>query len=203
MVVNSIKASTPRQFLKLLVGAGATIRTYTSAEELILLYDEATRVLETGLVVEIGSHLGASAVVLAEAVRRVGKRKTLSSPNVYCIDTWQNDAMSEGARNTFEEFSYNTARWSSVIKTLRGYSTEVELPFEQQCDLVFIDGDHTYEGVKADIKRFTPLIRIGGVALFHDQERPGVTRAIGELMVSGQWRVQATVSRMLSLLRTA
>jgi predicted O-methyltransferase YrrM len=35
-------------------------------------------------------------------------------------------------------------------------------------DLLFIDGDHSYAGVKADWENFTPLVRPGGWAALHD-----------------------------------
>jgi Methyltransferase domain len=35
-------------------------------------------------------------------------------------------------------------------------------------DLLFIDGDHTFEGVKADYDLYSPLVRPGGLVAFHD-----------------------------------
>jgi predicted O-methyltransferase YrrM len=35
-------------------------------------------------------------------------------------------------------------------------------------DFFFIDGDHTYEGVKADFEMYSPLVRSGGLIAFHD-----------------------------------
>jgi cephalosporin hydroxylase len=35
-------------------------------------------------------------------------------------------------------------------------------------DVLFIDGDHTYEGVKADYEAYAPLVRSGGLIAFHD-----------------------------------
>jgi cephalosporin hydroxylase len=35
-------------------------------------------------------------------------------------------------------------------------------------DLLFIDGDHNYEGVKADFEMYSPLVRPGGMIVFHD-----------------------------------
>lgn len=35
-------------------------------------------------------------------------------------------------------------------------------------DLIFIDGDHTYEGVKKDYKNCLPLLNKGGIMFFHD-----------------------------------
>jgi predicted O-methyltransferase YrrM len=35
-------------------------------------------------------------------------------------------------------------------------------------DFLFIDGDHTYEGVKKDYEMYSPLVRKGGIIAFHD-----------------------------------
>lgn len=39
---------------------------------------------------------------------------------------------------------------------------------EGSVDMLFIDGDHTYEGVKADYENYSPLVRSGGMIVFHD-----------------------------------
>jgi predicted O-methyltransferase YrrM len=35
-------------------------------------------------------------------------------------------------------------------------------------DLLFIDGDHSYDGVRADFEDYAPLVRPGGLIAFHD-----------------------------------
>jgi len=35
-------------------------------------------------------------------------------------------------------------------------------------DVLFIDGDHSYEGVRADFEMYAPLVRSGGIVAFHD-----------------------------------
>jgi cephalosporin hydroxylase len=35
-------------------------------------------------------------------------------------------------------------------------------------DLLFVDGDHTYEGVRRDFTDYAPLVRSGGLIAFHD-----------------------------------
>ena len=35
-------------------------------------------------------------------------------------------------------------------------------------DVLFVDGDHTFKGVKADYEMFGPLVRPGGIVAFHD-----------------------------------
>jgi predicted O-methyltransferase YrrM len=47
--------------------------------------------------------------------------------------------------------------------------TEVKKTFAgNQIDFLFIDGDHTYEGVKQDWEMYSPLVRKGGLVAFHD-----------------------------------
>jgi predicted O-methyltransferase YrrM len=38
----------------------------------------------------------------------------------------------------------------------------------KRLDFLFIDGDHTYEGVKQDFEMYTPLVRKGGLVAMHD-----------------------------------
>ena len=38
----------------------------------------------------------------------------------------------------------------------------------QSLDVLFIDGDHSYEGVKSDFLMYAPLVRPGGIVAFHD-----------------------------------
>jgi cephalosporin hydroxylase len=38
----------------------------------------------------------------------------------------------------------------------------------KELDFLFIDGDHTYEGVKKDFEMYSPLVKKGGIIAFHD-----------------------------------
>lgn len=44
----------------------------------------------------------------------------------------------------------------------------VELLEGRKLDLLFIDGDHTYDGVKSDYEMYASLVRPGGTIAFHD-----------------------------------
>ena len=39
---------------------------------------------------------------------------------------------------------------------------------DKPLDFLFIDGDHTYNGVRADFEMYAPLVRSGGIIAFHD-----------------------------------
>ena len=38
----------------------------------------------------------------------------------------------------------------------------------EELDFLFIDGDHSYEGVKKDFEMYSPLVKKGGIIAFHD-----------------------------------
>lgn len=44
----------------------------------------------------------------------------------------------------------------------------VLLEWGQLADFLLIDGDHTYDGVKADYEMYAPLVRGGGIVALHD-----------------------------------
>ena len=48
----------------------------------------------------------------------------------------------------------------------------------RRIDFLFIDGDHSYEGVKADFEAYARLVRPGGLVAFHDVV-PGEEAAVG------------------------
>lgn len=52
-------------------------------------------------------------------------------------------------------------------------------------DFVFVDGDHTYEGVKRDFELYAPLVRHGGIVAFHDVSEVTDPRTVG---VAEFWR---------------
>lgn len=54
--------------------------------------------------------------------------------------------------------SHKVSTIKKVKKILKNY----------KLDILFIDGDHTYEGVKLDFENFSPFVRKNGIIAFHD-----------------------------------
>lgn len=44
--------------------------------------------------------------------------------------------------------------------------------WDRKIDVLFIDGDHTYEGVKADYNKYFPFVDKGGIIFMHDVGHP-------------------------------
>ena len=51
-----------------------------------------------------------------------------------------------------------------------------------QVDLVFIDGDHSYQGCKKDILAYQSKVKSNGVFSGHDYDFVGVNKAVNELV---------------------
>lgn len=157
-------------------------------------------------VLEIGARIGASTVRMAKVAELV------HSVDWHKGDKWH-DAIG-GQGDTLGAF------WASVnfhgvrdkVVPLVGSSKAV-LPglASGQYDFVFIDGDHSYEGVSYDLRQACRLVKPGGVIALHDYKREdqvpeygegdlalGITKAVEELgvpftvvdtlaIISGPW----------------
>lgn len=64
---------------------------------------------------------------------------------------------------------------SHNIKTL---DKTKEILSNRKLDFLFIDADHTYEGVKRDFELYKPLVKKGGIIAFHDIA-PGPIENVG------------------------
>lgn len=144
---------------------GFSIRSHMTLSERLALYFLAVKGNQN-ICLEIGSYEGASAYFIS-----AGLAKKNQSGKLYCIDTWNNDAMTEGHRDTYAEFTKNTAPYAGYVVPVRGYSTQVVEQIAgqiEQINLLFIDGDHSYEGVKADWDAYKSFLKPGSVVVFHD-----------------------------------
>jgi predicted O-methyltransferase YrrM len=169
------------------------IPSWTSEAELWMLHRLARSCPPGANALEIGSYLGASTCYLAAGLRA-------SSGRLYCVDTWTNETMPDGPRDTFADFRRNTAAFANIITAVRKRSDrlvvgDVPVPLE----LVFIDGDHDYAAASGDFALVAPMMSPGGVVAFHDvgvTEHAGVGRVLGEAIASGDWGLEGMVDSL-------
>jgi len=146
----------------------------TGSEKMKLL--ELAAANKTGNFVEIGSYLGASSCFIAAGIKRAG-----GASKLYCVDTWLNDSMTEGGRDTYGEFLKNTSKYKEFIIPLRNTSEAASKIFDDKINFLFIDGDHSYEFVKDDIDSWLQKLNSGAVVIFHDYGwAEGVKKAVDE-----------------------
>lgn len=106
--------------------------------------------------------------------------------------------MPDGTRDTLQEFRQNTEAVRPAIVELRQWSTATTLSqISTPAALGFIDADHGYEAVRADIETMLPILNEQGQLLLHDTTSfSGVSRALGELLATGEWKLAGLVDSL-------
>jgi len=150
-----------------------------------LLYDLA-RDADGGCIVEIGTLHGKSTVALALGAQ-AGRK-----PKVYGIDPFVTFTGSLGRTFTPAEkiVLFQNLLMAGVVEhvwLLQTTSEQAARGFEEPVALLWVDGDHSYEGVKRDFEAWAPHVIPGGTLAFHDSLSPrmGVGRFLDELLAAG------------------
>lgn len=158
-----------------------------SFEESMLLYSLAKEV-RTGCIIEIGSYRGGSSVFLG--------RGSLdgAQPPVYAIDPHKNFVGVLGGvfgpkdRTSFFKAMLNNG--CSEIVSLINLSSELfSSQWKEPVSLLWIDGDHSYSGVKRDFDCWMPHLTDAALIAFDDaiDSNLGPRILINELIVSNQF----------------
>lgn len=91
-------------------------------------------------------------------------------------------------------------RYTSIVTP--GGSLEVAKTWNTPLDMVYIDGDHSYEGCQSDIRAWEPHLRFGGLMVFDDYEQGmwHVTAAVDDIMFADDstWRFVGQVGRLIA-----
>jgi len=154
-------------------------------------------------IIEIGRYKGGSTLVIAAAMGGEGE--------FWSIDIGDKEArLHDGgfSRPFDEQIGDTCARLGLQVDLLVGDSRTIEVD-TGEIDLVFIDGDHSYEGVKNDFERFGKRVRVGGAVLFDDAFDEGlfkthsdtVGRLVKGIVAEGQFRLVKAVNRLAHLER--
>jgi predicted O-methyltransferase YrrM len=126
-------------------------------------------------IMEIGTASGGTLFLFSQIAEPGG---TVVSLDKYNFPNWK--------KSLFHSFSNKVniilIKGNSIIpKTVDTINAQVG---NHKLDLLFIDADHTYLGVKRDFDRFAPFVKEGGVIAFHDiipGKGNGVPAFYGEL----------------------
>lgn len=130
--------------------------------------------------VELGSWMGASAIPVARSIKRW--RGTLA-----CVDTWSGEInqapgsapgqpwmLVSCARNII------SAGLGASVRLVPATTAEAAECWTQRIDYLYVDADHSYESVLADLRAWWPHVRVGGLIVgddYHNSMFPGVAQA--------------------------
>ncbi|MFD1703343.1 class I SAM-dependent methyltransferase [Methylopila henanensis] len=153
--------------------------------------------INPSLIIEVGTWKGGSALHMAKLVRE----KSLNA-EIVCVDTWLGNwqhwarkdgvgsvkdlALVNGYPTLYYTFLNNVvcAGYEDIITpfSLPGYSAYKFFENKKvKADIVYIDGDHEYDGVHLDLRTYWEVVKPGGVLVGDDINWPGVRRAVKEL----------------------
>lgn len=142
---------------------------------------------KNGKYLEVGSWVGLSGSVTAFGL--------ISNSNfnakVFCVDTWEVMQEQENyhkelkGKDLFDIFKSNIDKLkvSKYISPIKGKSIEVAKSIsEKDFDIIFIDGEHTFEACYEDIKAWLPKLKQGGKMYGHDgSPDSGVVKALEKI----------------------
>ena len=155
---------------------------YLTEREAKFLMLAAVSAPARGAILEIGSFKGRSTVGLGLIAKHYG-----GGP-IVAVDPFTSPSSTDpelaGQSSTYEDFQANLRRAGvmDVIEPHCMYSRELAPGWSRPLRLLWIDGDHTYEGASEDVRLFKPFLAEGGILAMHDvlSRFPGSTRAFLE-----------------------
>jgi len=135
------------------------------------------------IIIEIGSFLGRSTRVLGENTPGV----------VYAIDDWKGGHdPSIPKRDYYPEFEVNLHDLIAAGKVAPVHADHGAADLDFEPDMVFIDGEHTYEAVVRDIEKWMARMPTG-LLCGHDGDYHPVNQAIHQLVLGFQFVEGTTI----------
>lgn len=160
----------------------AKFRPMSNFDEANFLYHMASK---GGNVLEVGTGPGRSALLMAKAMKDFGVEG-----QIYTIGWLIDGPEKRAVPRLFAQFPELSANiHHSTQKSEEIFGNYPDGAF----DFVYIDGDHSYEGVVKDIQNYKSKVKPGGVMAFHDTDKAEVQRAIDQYL---NWTLVAEVSRI-------
>ena len=111
------------------------------------------------------------------------------------IDQWKYDTTMEHEKNKIK--NWNTQeKWDDVYKSvlkklskfedrasiIRGSSRDVVPTLVHKYDVIYVDGDHSYEGAKKDLELSLEVLAEDGKIIVDDLQYPSVAQAFREFL---------------------
>ena len=185
-----------RRSIWALLGLRPVYAEHSRADEEVLRRYAAT----AASIVEIGSAEGTSALAMRESMH--------ATSHLWCIDPYVSRVRGLSPR---EQVAHRVVRSSlnGEVTWIKARSADVGRSWSgPKVDLLFVDGDHSFEGVRRDWEAWEPHLADGAVVIFDDAAGAaqgwGPSRLVSEQIdVPGTgWHVVDTGDRYLVVART-
>lgn len=153
---------------------------------------------------ELGFKIGAEVGVCKGKFSKKICENMTSLEKMYGIDNWSNTSGSHRERNhrdsAYKQTLENLKPFieSGLYIIIRKTSMEALADIaDESLDFVYIDADHTYEGVNEDIRGWAPKVKKGGIVSGHDyyefkSGNGGIIPAVDEYVFENEYNLQLT-----------
>ena len=153
---------------------------------------DAIEEIKPELIIEVGTWMGGSSRTMAELCKIYS-----NTFEIVCIDTFlgseemwtrQSYLMSfdHGRPTVYDHFISNTIHAGLTeyitpfpVDSINGFLTLKK--FGVVPDLIYIDAGHDYDSVKADLERWSEILRQGGMILGDDWHHPPIKKAVADV----------------------
>jgi len=132
--------------------------------------------IENPVLLEIGTFFGGTSTIFLTI---------LDDCKLIAIDNW-----SEGPFEPFSSlkegflFKMDCFIKQGRVEIIDGDSREIGKRWDREVDMLYIDGDHSYQAARSDIDNFTPWVKKGGYVFVDDYDLDSVRRAVDERLTT-------------------
>ena len=151
-----------------------------SHAQMEMLYDYVKEA--KGYFLEIGTYRGRSTMFF----RLVNK--DIDIVTVDCMNYKWGKPDPNGVKLENKPIDQRVYALGNIIQIIGG-SSYVSKFLNLKFGIIFIDGDHTYEGAVKDILAWKDSLVSGRLMIFHDYDRVGVYKAVHELLETGDYNL--------------
>jgi predicted O-methyltransferase YrrM len=139
-------------------------------------------------VLEVGTHIGASTLHIARALRRLNLNGQMTSVDIVDVNDPERGAWKQlGLPKSPQDFA-SQLECLDLIDFRTGVCLDFMHTTRLRYDFVFLDGDHTARAVYQEVSAALPLLEIGGVVLLHDYYPGALPLYPDNATISGPFR---------------
>jgi len=124
--------------------------------------------LKPNNILEVGTHIGASTLYIARALKRLGEDGKVSSVDIIDVNDPMRGAWKSGGLSCSPKEFAEQLQCVDRITFYEKDSLQFMQATKQRYDLIFLDGDHRARTVYQEVSSALPLLSPNGVLLLHD-----------------------------------
>jgi len=139
------------------------------------------RALGSGLYVELGTFRGRSACLLTDSIQYLPNSKLIT------VDLFDQRLIRGKFKYKHTDLYdhvveiFKSKGFDKYIEIVKAHTAEAAALFDRSFIFLFIDADHSYEGVRADFDAWSDKLLPGGIVAFHDSNLDGVAKFHSEI----------------------